>query len=203
MNAIRAGVLLLCLVVVTATAAAGEFRRFELGLGVQGGWSSLQEAGDGTDLFALSEKPGFGVVLGVGWRMSVRATLELEIASALYESSLPGVGASSTSELLTLRYRLLKWGGVSPYLRGSFGGAQTVIAPTDGGVSLKLNGIAGQFGAGLRLATSPRFQFDLELNHTVVNYDDAAVVLDNVYIGGRIDKAGAVTRLQLVARFLI
>ncbi len=186
-----------------ATASADEFRRFELGFGVQGGWSSLQEAGDATDLFTLGEKPGFGPVLGAGWRMSERATLELEIAGGVYESNIPGVEATSASELLTLRYRLLKWGGVRPYLRGSFGGTQTVIASTEGGASLRLDGIAGHFGLGLRLATSPRLQFDLELNHMVVNYDDVAVVLDNIYVGGRIDKAGAVTRLQLVARLLI
>lgn len=183
-------------------AAADGLHRFELGFGVQSGWSELQEAGEGGERFALSEKPGQGPVVGLAWRLSKHTSLEFEFAGAEYESNLDGVQVGTNCAVLGLRYMLVARKGLRPYLRGAFGGAQTEVSSTDGSAKLELDGIVGLLGAGLRLATSPRLQFDLELCHGVINYQDAAVVLENVYVGSRIDKAGSVTRLQLTLRLL-
>jgi hypothetical protein len=192
----------LCLFPAMAAGAAEVGDRLELGFGIQGGWAELDEAGSAPTPFTLDDDAAFGAMLGLAWRLSEQASLELEIAAAEFGSSLEGVSAKASTGLLGLRYRILSIGGVGPYLRGAYGGAQTRLASDDGEATLDLNGKAALFGLGLRLAVSPRVQFDLELNHTVISYDDAAVVLENVYAGTRLDKAGSLTRLQLAGRWL-
>ncbi len=200
----------LCLLPLHAAASvpmrdiqsAADFRRWEIGLGLRGSWAHLREAGE-EQSFELDESAvGMGVVLGAAWRVTPRVSLAFEIASSRHDTSLPGVRGHLAEFTLGFRYLLLPAGGIRPYLRGSYGGSGAIIAPEGGGDGLELNGMAGIFGAGLRLAPSRRLQLDLELSHAVVNYQDASVTLESVYTGTRIDKAGHAIRLQLVSYFL-
>jgi hypothetical protein len=58
-------------------------------------------------------------------------------------------------------------------------------------------------GGGLHLAPSKRIRFDLEINHTVIEYGDASVILDSVYVGTRINKAASATRIRFSTLFLL
>jgi hypothetical protein len=193
-----------------APAAAGG-RLWELGIGAHGGWAQLEEAAP--DGFALSEEPGYGLVLAAGRRLAPRATATLTVLAARHDTNQEDVSADWSAGLLGLRYELVRAGGLAPYLHGGLGGVRTRIrseAPGGGGPGggrarreeLELNGLAGLLGAGLRLAASPRLLFDLEVDHLIVGYNDESVVLESGYTGTRIDKAGSFTRFALVARFL-
>ena len=206
---------LLALGLGAASARAGEpggERRWELGLGAHGGWAQLEEAAAGG--FSLSEGPGYGLVLGAGFRLAPRATATLTVLAGRHDTTLAEAEAEWSAALVGLRYELARAGGLAPYLHGGLGGVRTRIhseAPGGGGPGgsrarreeLELNGLAGLLGAGLRLAASPRLQFDLEVDHLIVNYADDSVVLESGYTGTRIDKAGSFTRVALVARFLL
>lgn len=191
-------------------AAAGE-RLWELGIGVQGGWAHLEEAAP--DGFALSEGPGYGLVLAAGRRLAPRATATLTVLAARHDTNQENVSADWSAGLLGLRYELASAGGLAPYLHGGLGGVHTRIRSEGRGggpgggrarnEQLELDGLAGLLGAGVRLAASPRLQFDLEVDHLIVGYNDESVVLESGYTGTRIDKAGSFTRLALVARFLL
>ncbi len=185
-----------------AAGAADAGHRLELGFGVQTAWGKLDEAGDARAPFALKDEAAFGVLLGFAWRLSERASLELEIANSEFASSLDGVTAFTDVALVGMRYRLPALGSLAPYLRGAYGGARTRLEADGGGAVLDLKGKAALMGLGLRLPVSPRIQFDLELDHVVINYNDAALVLENVYAGTRLDKAGSVTRVQFAGRWL-
>ncbi len=178
--------------------------RWELGLGAQGGWAHLEEAAP--DGFALSEGPGYGLVIGVGRRLAPRATATFTLLAARHDTNQMSAKAEWSAGLLGLRYELARGGGLAPYLHGGLGGVNLRIRSDGegGGLAeeLKLTGLAGLLGAGLRLALSPRFQLDLELDHLIVNYADESVVLESGYTGTRIDKAGRFTRLACVARWL-
>lgn len=193
----RINLTLIMLLVLLQPADAGA-ANWELALGVHGGWAELKEAGSGG--FAVDERPGYGLVLGVSRRLSALASLELDVTAGRHRSSLPGVNAGWSSGVLGLRVGVGGTAGVRPYLRGGFGGAAVRIEAEDGGERLDLTGITGVMAAGLRLAVSRRLQFDLELAHRVVNYYDDAVVLESVYTGTRIDKAGSFTTLAFIAR---
>ena len=185
-------------------AAPGE-GRWELGIGAQGGWAHLEEAAP--DGFALSAGPGYGLVLGVGRRLAPRATATFTVLAGRHDTNLADARADWNAGLLGLRYEVARAGGLAPYLQGGLGGVTVRIRSEGEGGGLaeeaKLTGFAGLLGAGLRLALNPRFQFDLELDHLIVNYNDESVVLESGYTGTRIDKAGSFTRLALVARWLI
>jgi hypothetical protein len=187
-------------------------RLWELGLGIQGGWAHLEEAAP--DGFALSEEPGYGLVLAAGRRLAPRATATLTVLAARHDTNQEDVTADWSAGLVGLRYELARAGGLAPYLHGGLGGVRTRIrseAPGGGGPGggrarreeLELNGLAGLLGAGVRLAASPRLRFDLEVDHLIVGYNDESVVLESGYTGTRIDKAGSFTRFALVARFLL
>jgi len=196
--------------VFVCTAAAGP-RRWELGLGFHGGWAHLEEAAP--DGFALSEEPGYGVLLGAGYRLAPRAAATLSVFGGRHDANQTSVRAEWSAALVGLRYELVRAGGLAPYLSGGLGGVHVRIRAEgrpvggDGGrprrEQLELDGLAGLLGAGLRLAVSPRFQLDLEADHLIVNYNDDSVVLESGYTGTRIDKAGSFTRLALVARLLL
>lgn len=187
-------------------AAAAGPRRWELGLGFHGGWATLEEAAP--DGFALSEGPGYGVLLEAGYRLAPRATATLSVFGGRHDTNQDSARADWSAALLGLRYELARAGGLAPYLHGGLGGVHTQIRaegrPTGGGRArreqLELDGLAGLLGAGLRLAVSPRFQLDLECDQLIVSYADESVVLESGYTGTRIDKAGSFTRLALVAR---
>lgn len=193
----------------SATPAAAGERRWELGLGAHGGWAHLEEAAP--DGFALSEGPGYGVLLEAGYRLAPRAMATLTVFGGRHDTNQTSARAQWSAALLGLRYEVARAGGLAPYLHGGLGGVHTRIRSegrpaggTGGGRArreqLELDGLAGLLGGGLRLAVSPRLQFDLELDHLIVNYADDSVVLESGYTGTRIDKAGSFTRLALVAR---
>ncbi|MCB1163667.1 MAG: outer membrane beta-barrel protein [Candidatus Krumholzibacteriia bacterium] len=181
-----------------AAAAPARAEGWELGVGVQGGWATLEEAGSGG--FAVDEQPGYGLALGVSRRLSAATSVELEVLAGRHGTTLPDINAAWSSGALGLRYGFAGAGGLRPYLRGGVGGVNVRIAPEGGGERLDLKGLCGVMGAGLRLAVTERLQFDLELAHRVVNYDDDSVVIESVYTGTRIDKAGSFTTLAFVAR---
>jgi hypothetical protein len=206
--------LALAVAAATSAGAAGfaESRRWELGLGFHGGWAHLEEAAP--DGFALSEEPGYGLVLAAGRRLAPRATATLTVLAARHDTNQEDVSADWSAALLGLRYELVRAGGLAPYLHGGLGGVKTRIrseAPGGGGPGggrarreeLELNGLAGLLGAGLRLAASPRLLFDLEVDQLIVGYNDESVVLESGYTGTRIDKAGSFTRLAVVAYLLL
>jgi len=194
------------------SASAGEAelagpRRWELGLGAHGGWAHLEEAAP--DGFALSEGPGYGVLLGAGYRLPPRGTLTLTVFGGRHDADQVPARAEWSAALLGLRYELARAGSLAPYLHGGLGGVHTRIRsegrPGGGGgraarEQLELDGLAGLLSVGLRLALSPRVQLDLECDHLIVSYNDESVVLESGYTGTRIDKAGSFTRLALVAR---
>ncbi len=192
----------LCLLAAATAGAAEVGHRLELGFGIHGAWAKLDEAGNALAPFAVNDDLAYGPLMGLAWRMSERASLEVEIGGSDFDSNIDGVTATTNTALLGLRYRLLSYGGLGPYLRGAYGGALTRLKADAGGAELDLTGKAALFGLGLRMAVSPRLQFDLELNHIVISYGDAAVVLENVYAGTRLDKAGSLTRMQLAGRWL-
>lgn len=191
-------------------AAPGGMRRWELGLGAHGGWAHLEEAAP--DGFALSEEPGYGVLLEAGYRLAPRAALTLTVFGGRHDTTEESARAEWSGALLGLRYELARAGGLAPYLHGGIGGVHVRVrsegpAGQGGGRArreqLELDGLAGLLGAGLRLALSPRFQLDLECDQLIVNYNDDSVVLESGYTGTRIDKAGSFARLAIIARFLL
>jgi hypothetical protein len=129
--------------------------------------------------------------------------LEAEVGAQGHETNLDGVNGTQTLVVIGFRYQPNLSGGILPYLRGSYGAAGMELKSESGeSESLTVGGMAGLMGLGVRLAFSPRLQFDLELNHAVINYRDTSASIESVYIGNRIDKAGSITRLQLGAVFL-
>jgi len=176
--------------------------RWELGLGGFGGWAHLQEAAD-ADPFRLSDEAAGGFILTATWRAAPRVRLAVELGGAAHATVLAGVEGQVTLLSLGLRYDLIGRGVFRPTLRGGVGQAFTVIRAKDGGgEELALQGLAAVFGTGLRLAPAPRLRCDLEIVHARIDYRDASVTLESVYTGTRIDKAGHLTRVQLVAFWL-
>ncbi len=175
---------------------------WEVGFGITGGWKQLEEA-SANDPFHVVDGAGFGFALtGARW-LGSRVKLTFDVESSVYDTSIPEIQANFVTFTFGLRGHFLERGPIRPYLRGSFGGAQTVIEPVSGGDErLELSGMTGIVGGGLHLAPARRLRFDLELNHAVIEYGDASVILESVYVGTRIHKAASSTRIRFSTLFL-
>ncbi len=175
---------------------------WEIGFGIMGGWKQLEEA-SANDPFHVVDGAGFGFALTGGRWLGSRVKLTFDVESSVYDTSIPEVQANFVTFTFGIRGHFFDRGPIRPYLRGSFGGAQTVIEPVSGGDErMELSGMTGVVGGGLHLAPARRLRFDLELNHAVIEYGDASVILESVYIGTRIHKAASSTRLRFSTLFL-
>ena len=180
---------------------AREEHRWEIGLGILGGWKHLEEASE-QDPFRVADTAGFGFALsGARW-LNPRIKLTFDIESTLQDTSIPAVQAAFSTFTFGLRGHFLDRGPIRPYLRGSVGGAKSRVESETGEESFELSGMAAVMGAGLHLAPARRLRFELELNHAVIQYDDASVVLGDLYLGTRIDQAASATRLRFSTLFL-
>lgn len=83
-----------------AAAAPALAEGWELGVGVQGGWATLEEAGSGG--FAVDEQPGYGLALGVSRRLSAATSVELEVLAGRHGTTLPDINAAWSSGALGL-----------------------------------------------------------------------------------------------------
>jgi hypothetical protein len=176
---------------------------WEIGFGMVGGWKQLEEA-SAADPFHLNDQAGFGFALtGARW-LGSRVKLTFDVESSLHDTNLADVQANFVTFTFGIRGHFLDRGPIRPYLRGSFGGAKTSIESVNGsGERLELSGMGAVMGGGLHLAPSKRIRFDLEINHTVIEYGDASVILDSVYVGTRINKAASATRIRFSTLFLL
>jgi len=176
---------------------------WELGFGVVGGWKHLEEATP-QDPFRVAENAGFGFALTGGRWLGTRVKLSFDVDGTLQDTNLQDVQVSFVTFTLGIRGYFLSRGPIRPYLRGSFGGAKSTLESSAGGDErVELSGMAAVMGGGLHMAPSRRLRFDLELSHSVVEYEDAAVVFESIYIGTRINKAASATRIRFCTLFLI
>ncbi|MBC8368270.1 hypothetical protein H8E52_12760 [bacterium] len=170
---------------------------------MMGGWKQLEEASD-NEPCRLRDQAGFGFALtGARW-LGSRVKLTFDVESSLHDTNLADVQANFVTFTFGIRGHFLERGPIRPYLRGSFGGSKTAIESVNGsGERLELSGMAAIMGAGLHLAPAKRLRFDLEINHSVIEYGDASVILDSVYVGTRINKAANATRIRFGTLFLL
>ena len=184
------------------TLPAQKEHPWEIGFGLIGGWKHLEEAG-AQDPFHVAETPGYGFALsGARW-FGTRIKLSFDIESTLQDTNLETVQANFITFTFGIRGHFLERGPIRLYLRGSIGGAKTTVESETGNERLELSGMAAVMGAGLHLAPSRRLRFELELNHSVIEYEDASVVLESIYLGTRIHKAANATRLRFGMLVLI
>jgi len=183
------------------TVPAREEHRWEIGLGILGGWKHLEEASE-QDPFRAADTAGYGFALtGARW-LNPRIKLSFDIEGTLQDTSIPTVQAAFTTFTFGVRGHFLDRGPIRPYLRASVGGANSKVESESGEESFKLSGMAAVMGAGLHMAPARRLRFELELAHAVIQYDDASVVLGDLYLGTRIDKAASATRLRFSTCYL-
>lgn len=183
------------------TRPAQKEHPWEIGFGLMGGWKHLEEASD-LDPFHVTDTPGYGFALtGARW-LGTRVKLTFDIESTLQDTNLESVQTNFVTFTFGIRGHFLDSGPIRPYLRGSIGGAKSTVESETGDERLELSGMAAVMGGGLHLAPSRRIRFELELNHSVIEYEDASVVLESIYLGTRIHKAANATRLRFSTLFL-
>ncbi|MCP4545001.1 MAG: porin family protein [bacterium] len=180
-----------------------KWRRFEIGLGITGGIASLQEEGQGTVLETDGDEATMGLDLTFGYNFNPRLSLELAIVGSPHDTNIENIEVQQGLFSIGLRYHLVESGAIRPYVYGGLSAVGSeIVLKDDDDEELEVAGIGGTFGGGVRLAVSPRFQLDLGLKHTIINYEETDIVVGDEYDGGPVDQTGANTSLSFGMRFL-
>jgi len=177
---------------VASAEAIEDDKGFYLGLKFAG--SSLHIEDDPDAEFFIKDDGG-GVQLDIGYRFNPAFMLELSVGGAEHETSDQAIDARFEIVQILGYYRFSPQSAFRPYLKGGFSGNSLHIDV--GSASWRVSGGGVALGGGFKYFFSPHFSLGLDLTHSVIQYDNAEVGIEDFTYEWEIDESGAATALAL------